>query len=90
MDLDISLLTIQRLLKLYRIKKWLAKKRPLLTEQTAALRLQWAKDYVDWTLEQWAKVLFIDECSVERGAGHRRLFVFRSLGYVFDPDKVQT
>lgn len=70
------------------IRKWLAKKRPLLTKEIAHKRYHWAKRHRDWTVDDWLKVIFSDECSVERGASHRRKYVFRSTGQQFDRDKV--
>lgn len=43
--------TISRLLDVYNIKNWRAKKRPKLTEKDARIRLAWALDHVDWELE---------------------------------------
>lgn len=64
--------TIRRALQAYGIRKWIAKKRPLITEKIAKRRLHWAKAHLNWTLDQWSKIMFSDECSVERGAGKRR------------------
>ncbi len=36
-------------------------KEPLLRKQNNVKRLQWAKAYKDWTIEQWNKVLWTDE-----------------------------
>lgn len=38
----------------------------------------------------WLRVIFSDECSVERGASHRRKYVFRSAGQQYDRNKVTT
>jgi hypothetical protein len=76
------------MLEPFGIKKWLAKKRPLSTKETAANRYKWAKEYSKWSVTEWSNVLFSDECSVERGASHMRKYVFRSAGQQFDGDKV--
>jgi len=57
--------TIYRILKANGVTNWHAKKRPLLKEQHAALRLSFARRYVSLTPEEWATWLFSDECSVE-------------------------
>jgi len=54
------------------------KKRPLLREEDAAKRLVWAKERKDWTVDEWKKVIWTDECSVERGTGKSRRRVFRT------------
>ena len=87
--LHCSVRTIQRALKDYGITKWLAKKRPLLTPQVAALRLKWAKEHVEWTFEQWEKIIWSDECSVERGTGKRREWCFRMPDQKWDKDMIQ-
>ncbi len=70
--------TVYRILKDYGLTNWLAKKRPLLREEDVALRLAWAKERKDWTYEDWKKVIWTDECSVERGKGKNRVWVFRT------------
>jgi hypothetical protein len=79
---------MRRMLEPFGIKKWLAKKRPLLTKETAAKRYRWAKEYSKWTVTEWSNVLFSDECSVECGASHMRKYVFRFAGQQFDRDRV--
>ena len=60
------------------MRKWLAKSRPKLTEEHARKRLQWAKKVKDWTVEDWAKVAWSDECSVEKDKDPRQIWVFRT------------
>jgi transposase len=50
--LDISRSTYRRVLLHHNIKKWLAKKRPALTEELASARLTWARIHVTWTARQ--------------------------------------
>ena len=68
--------TMYRVLKDAGITNWLAKKRPKLRPQDVAARLAWAKKYKDWTYDDWAKIIWSDECSV--GSGYRRESVFRT------------
>jgi len=70
--------TVYWILKKYGLTNWLAKKRPLLREEDAAKRLAWAKERNDWTPDEWSKVIWTDECSVERGTGKSRKWVFRT------------
>jgi len=76
--LQFSRSTFTRLLKKYGISNWLAKKRPYLTAQAVKARLKFAQEHKDWTYNDWKKVIFSDECSLERGAGARRVWVFRT------------
>lgn len=55
---------------------WRAKKRPKLTKEHAKLRLEWAKKHKDWTYEEWSKVIWSDESSIELGKGQRTLWAF--------------
>ena len=64
--------TIARILEKCGIKHWRAARRPFLTPEVAAVRLAWAKEQLEWT-QQWDKIIFSDECSVERGTGGRRI-----------------
>ena len=66
---NVSLITIRRLLGEHNLRKWLAKKRPKLTEQHAAKRLAWAREYRSFTVHDWEGVIFSDECSVEKSTG---------------------
>ena len=57
--------------------KWKAQKRPKLTQEIAKLRYDWALKHEDWTYDDWSKVVWSDECSIELGSGHQRKWVFR-------------
>ena len=69
--------TVYRILREYGLTNWLAKQRPLLTEEVAAKRLAWCRERRHWGWEEWSKVIWSDECSVERGTGKQRAWVFR-------------
>ena len=69
--------TVYRILKEYGLTNWLAKQRPLLTEEVAAKRLAWCRQRRHWGWEEWSKVIWSDECSVERGTSKERAWVFR-------------
>ncbi len=44
---------------------YVAPKRPLLTQRHKRARLQWTNDYVDWTVNDWQPVLFVDETPLQ-------------------------
>jgi hypothetical protein len=54
-----------RMLDKYRIKKWQKKRRPILTPEVVTKRPEWTLTLMDWALEEWMKLIFSDECSVE-------------------------
>ena len=74
---NVSTSTLYREIKTYGLTNWLAKKRPLLTPEVAAKRYAWAKAREDWGPDKWQKIIWSDECSVERGTGKNRKWVFR-------------
>ena len=57
-------------------KKWLQKKRPYITVAHATARLAWAIRHQAYTLHDWMKVSWSDECIVERGVGVRPTWTF--------------
>jgi hypothetical protein len=72
------------ILKDHGITNWRAKKRPELTEAHAKARLQWALENRHRTDEEWAQIIWSDECSVEKGAGKRPTWVFRMVNEKWD------
>jgi hypothetical protein len=60
------------------IRKWRAAEKPGLTEEHAQLRKEWAERYAGWTVDDWRKVVWSDECSVARAADPSKGWVFRT------------
>ena len=81
--------TIYNVLKDYGLTNWLAKKRPLLTPEVAAKRLAWCRERRDWTYDEWKLFIFSDECSVERGTGKRRQWMFRTPAEKWNKEMIQ-
>lgn len=72
------------------MEHWIAKKRPILSEDHAKARLEWCLERKNWTFEQWAKVIFTDECSLERGSRKRPTWVWCYKGHRLDIANVDT
>ena len=89
-QIQLSRSTLYRLLKRVGIKNWLAQKRPKLTEEHARLRLQFAHKYKHLTTKEWAQFIFSDECSIERGSGKQRVWVFRTPYQKWLKEMIQT
>jgi len=89
LSLDCSEQTIATVVKKMGIKKWMAKKRPILMEEHARKRYKWCKERIEWGVEEWRRYIWSDECSVELGAGQRREWVFRTPSQKWDKDFVQ-
>ena len=86
--LELSNSTIYRILQSFNMEHWIAKKRPVLSKDHAKARLAWCEDRKSWTSEDWAKVIFTDECSLERGSGKRPTWIWCYKGHRLDKDKV--
>jgi transposase len=71
---------VDRVLRDANIKKWLAKSRPKLKAVHIAKRLRWATAHRDWTAEDFERVIWSDECSVEKSRDPRQQWVFREPG----------
>ena len=73
-----SVRTVKWALAEENIKKWLTKKRLLLTKKHAMQRLAWAHAHEDWDISDWEGVTFSDECMVEKSQNFRVDCVFRT------------
>lgn len=78
-DWKVKKRSIQRLLHLEGMRKWRQRQRPYLEPEHAMQRLCWARRYENFTPEDWARVLWSDECTVERGHGLRPCWTFTPL-----------
>ncbi len=74
----VSASTVYRVLKEhgYGVFKRIVK--PGLTSDQMKERLKWCLDYKDWTLEDWKKVIWSDETSVQLGGVRGRRRVWRT------------
>jgi hypothetical protein len=88
--LEMSNSTIKRLARENGLHHWRAKKRPELSDKNAAERLLWCRCRVHWTIEQWGKYMWSDECSVERGRGKLIQWVFGPRANKWNPELVIT
>ena len=76
-NIDISIQTIRRRLREAGIRKWRAKQRPLLTEEQAAQRYQWAKAHQHSPHNDFTFIIFSDESLVKKNSDSRIKWVFR-------------
>jgi transposase len=88
--LNYSLATYRRTLAKHNITKWRAARRPVLTPEHAKARKAFALKYRDWDTEKWSNIIWSDECSVERGAGKKREWVFRTPQQKWAKEMVET
>ena len=62
----------------------LAIRKPPITEKNRQIRLAWAEEHVNWTLEQWYQILWTDETWIT-GGRHTRTWVTRRAGEEWEP-----
>ncbi|CAG5039123.1 unnamed protein product [Parnassius apollo] len=83
--INISLATVRRRMKDLGFICRRPAKKPLLTQAMMSKRLQWAKEHQNWTAEDWNKVCFSDESSVQI-LSDKAVFVRRRKGEKFKED----
>ena len=66
LQVEVSRMTISRALKSAGYRAVKKGKKPLLTARHRRRRLEFAKTYVNWTLEDWKRVVWSDETKVNR------------------------
>lgn len=64
--------------------RYVAYRKPPISEKNAQLRLQFAREHLDWTIEQWNTILWSDETWVT-GGRHRKTYVTRKKGEELNP-----
>jgi hypothetical protein len=72
--IDISAMTVLRILKKAGFRKTKPTRKPGLTKKMKMERLKWCLDHAHWTLEDWKNVIWTDETSVvllHRRGGYR-------------------
>ncbi|GBM57215.1 Glutathione S-transferase 1, isoform C [Araneus ventricosus] len=60
-----------------------------LTSTNRRVRLAWCREYRDWSMDQWATVLFTDESRFSLNTNSRRTFIWRELGTRYLPSNVR-
>ncbi|CAG7554989.1 unnamed protein product [Fusarium equiseti] len=88
LGLDCSERTITVALEKAGYKSQLAINRPEIDEKSRQLRLNFALKHVNWTVEEWASVLFYDEMQVHLTEQPQEVLVTRKLDEIAHPDCV--
>jgi hypothetical protein len=78
--LGISQTTLRRWRSEAGLGSYIAAKKPGLSAENIHKRLDWAMKYKDWTIEDWKKVIWLDESSIWVGVNPRRQWVIRPPG----------
>ncbi|KAL1867162.1 hypothetical protein VTK73DRAFT_4295 [Phialemonium thermophilum] len=84
LDGAFSIWAIKNALYRYGFRRRVARVRYGITEEVRKLRLDWAREHVEWTPEQWAKVVWVDASSFA-ATPHPKQYVTRRDGEEWDP-----
>ncbi|GFY29629.1 transposable element Tcb2 transposase [Trichonephila clavipes] len=60
-----------------------------LTRQHRTARLQWCREHHNWTEQDWACVLFSDECRFSLSSDCSRQLIWRESGTAYRPENIQ-
>ncbi|GFT70428.1 transposable element Tcb2 transposase [Trichonephila clavipes] len=60
-----------------------------LTRQHRTARLQWCREHLNWTEQDWACVLFSDESRFSLSSDCRRQLIWRESGTAYRPENIQ-
>jgi transposase len=88
LDSHISLTTVKRRLREKGMIGRIAVKKPLLRTVNKQKRLDFAKEHIDWTIEQWKSVLWTDESKFQLFGSNRRQYVRRKPNERYIPQCV--
>ena len=75
--------TLRRRLKEIDLFSRVRRQKPVLKPQHKAARLRWARRYQNWTVEDWKRVIWSDECSIVLGRKSRRRRCIRKKGQAY-------
>ena len=84
---EISADSVRYTLRLRGYSRRIAARKPPLSEANRIARLEWAKEHIYWTEEQWQQIVWSDETWVTAGK-HRRVLVTRKVDEELLPDCV--
>ena len=76
-NIDASIQTIRCQLCKKGIRKWRAVKRPFFTPKHAKQHLAWARAHQNWTVDDWKRIIWSDECPVQKDSKAPNNWVFR-------------
>jgi transposase len=89
LNADVCERTVRRGMKKIGINCRPAAIKPFVSKENAKKRVEWCKEKLDWTEEDWANVCWSDECSVEVRRSHKHTMVWRRVGERMDPACLQ-
>ena len=77
LNLSISRSTISRILQDFNMMSYILPRKPLITQVQRRNRLKWCYDHLDWSTDDWSKVIFSDESNYEVVNRKNRIYIRR-------------
>ena len=84
LHLNVSYKTIRTALRNAGFSRRVARRKPPISEKNRLARLRFAIEHSNWSLDQWAKILWSDETWIN-GDRHTKTYVTRRKGEEWDP-----
>lgn len=75
--------TLSRRLKEVELYSRIRRRKPFLKPHHKAARLEWAYRYVNWTVDDWKRVIWSDECPIQLGRPVRQQRCIRKKGEAY-------
>jgi transposase len=84
LELNVSYYCVRTALRNAGFSRRVARRKPPVSERNRQARLRWAIEHIEWTIEDWRKILWSDEtwCNGDR---HTKTYVTRRAGEEWDP-----
>ena len=77
LNLSISISTISRILREYSLFSFIAPKKPRITARQRRDRIQWCHAHLNWSVEDWCRIIFSDESNFEVFNRKNRMYIRR-------------
>jgi transposase len=84
LELNIGFYALRTALRNAGFARRVARRKPPVSETNRQRRLQWATEYVDWSIDQWKMILWSDEIWIN-GDRHTKTYITRRKGEEYDP-----
>jgi len=77
LNLNVSARTLERKLTIIGLGHYIERKKPFLTQKQKAARLKFAKNHIHWHNDEWRRVGWTDEMSMQTGVNQGKVWVWR-------------